>query len=142
MNLNYKSTLICALLMGCVFSSSASVILDKIKVNMSGTEQETPIGLYNNSKSPVLVQSWITGKDGKKTTDFMITPPLFRLEGNDKATVRVVRMNQNLPQNNVSDYVIHIKEVAPTDPRMKNTLSLALGTDISLIYTPEGLKEK
>lgn len=122
-------------------STLATVVLDKTKIVFDGSDQEMAVNIQNTDNTPTLVQSWIS-KEDKSSKDFIVTPPLFRLEGQNKASLRVVKMNQNLPKDRESLYYLNVKSVAPNDPNLKNRLNLAVNSKISLRYRPDSLSQE
>lgn len=132
--------LIASFLFSFIFcgSSFSAVILRETNILFLSDEQETIINLQNTEKNPTLVQSWVSQND-KRSKDFLLTPPLFRLEGGAVGNLRLVKMNQNLPQDRESLFYINVKEVPPSDPNMKNALSFAFVTSIPMRYRPESI---
>lgn len=121
-----------------VKSVSAAIVLDKVSLVFLGNQREAVVGLMNSDSTPTLVQSWVS-VDNKKSKDFVVTPPLFRLEGKATADLRIVKMNQNLPQDRESLYTLNVKGVPPNDPNLQNTLSFAINSRIKIIYRPDSL---
>lgn len=138
MFLNLKKGLAFCLLVFMVQAASASVTLDKTRILFISDEQEQTVNVFNADATPTLVQSWVS-KGEARSNDFLATPPLFRLEGKMNSNLRVVKMNQNLPQDIESLYILNVKSVPPSDPGLQNTLSFAFNTRIKLIYRPYAL---
>lgn len=120
-----------------VFSSAifAGVILDTTQLFFKSDEKEISFNVTNNSSAPTLVQSWIT-KDDKPNKDFLITPPLFRLEGNAKSALRISKIINTLPNNKESMYYVNVKGVQPKDPNAENILEFIISSRIALRYRP------
>jgi P pilus assembly chaperone PapD len=72
---------------------------------------------------------------------FILTPPLFRLDGGEKNVLRVVRMGKGLPEDRESLYWLNVKAI-PSSERKDNSLQIAVNTRIKLIYRPALLKDK
>ncbi|MNH25590.1 Chaperone protein FimC precursor [compost metagenome] len=91
---------------------------------------------------PYLIQTWVeTTTGGAEKAPFMVTPPLFRLDGGQQNVLRVVRAGGNLPSDKESLYWMNIKSIpSATKDANKNTLQIAVKTRIKLIYRPQGLK--
>lgn len=123
----------------CLFQQAhAAVILQATRVLFLGSNQEQSVSVVNNGASPSLVQSWVA-QNNKRSQDFIVTPPLFRLEGGSSNNLRIVKMNQNLPTNVESLYWLNVKAVPPMDPNVGNSVSFAINSQIRLFYRPEAL---
>lgn len=96
-----------------------------------------------SSKSSYLVQTWVESSDGKKTSDFIVTPPLYVSNPKDENTLRVMYMGKPLPKDRESLYFFNAKSVPSVDKKSlegKNVLLLAAVTRVKLFVRPEGLK--
>ncbi|MCZ5740328.1 fimbria/pilus periplasmic chaperone [Escherichia coli] len=49
------------------------------------------LSVYNNQDYPMLVQSEVLAEDRKGKAPFVVTPPLFRLDGLQSSRLRIVR---------------------------------------------------
>lgn len=88
---------------------------------------------------PYLIQSWVDAQEGESAkAPFIITPPLFRLDGGQNNLLRVVRAGGNLPTDRESLYWLNVKSI-PSVEKKENTLQIAIKTRIKLIYRPQGL---
>lgn len=104
-----------------------------------GNKKEASLSVKNPDNSPYLVQSSIDTLDGGvQKAPFIITPPLYRLDGGKENLMRII-LTDNLPQDKESMYWLRVKGI-PSAPRDKNTLQIAIATNIKLIYRPESLK--
>ena len=90
-------------------------------------------------RSPYLIQSWIDVQDEQSgKAPFIITPPLYRLDGGQKNLERIV-MTGSLPQGQESLFWLNIKAI-PSASKQMNSLQIAVKTRIKLIYRPETLR--
>lgn len=98
------------------------------------------VAFSTEGSSNYLIQSWISNLDNQYSNDFIITPPLFKLDGGDKATLRISKMI-NLPDQQESVYWINVKFIAPEkkDNLEVNKINYSLTNQIKLIYRPKGL---
>ncbi|KVK32966.1 long polar fimbrial chaperone LpfB, partial [Enterobacter chengduensis] len=71
-------------------------------------------------------------------TPFIITPPLYRLEGSQQNIERIL-LSGSLPQDKESLFWLNIKAI-PSASKQANSLQIAVKTRIKLIYRPAGLK--
>lgn len=131
------------LLAGILFSVSgahAGIVVGGTRLVYDGTKKESSLSVNNPDKSPFLIQSWIDPQSGTGTkAPFIITPPLFRLDGEQQNVLRVVRAG-NLPEDRESLYWLNVKAI-PSGRKEGNTLQIAANTQIKLIYRPSALKD-
>lgn len=135
-----KLTICTSLLLTFIhFSVNAGVSVGATRVIYNGKEKETSLSVSNPDKTPYLIQTWIeTPEKRAEKIPFIITPPLFRLEGEQQNRMRIVRAGQ-LPEDRESLYWLNVKAI-PSSEKKENTLQIALKTRIKLIYRPESLK--
>lgn len=69
---------------------------------------------------------------------FIITPPLYRLNGGQQNIERIL-LTGSLPQDKESLFWLNIKAI-PSATKQVNSLQIAVKTRIKLIYRPEKLK--
>lgn len=107
-----------------------------------GGKKEASLNVTNTDTSPYLIQSWAeTQHGGAEKAPFIVTPPLFRLEGNQQNLLRIVRTGGNLPEDRESLYWLNIKSIpAGSKKDGANTLQIAVKTRIKLLYRPQGMK--
>lgn len=128
-----------ALLPLTLTTANAGVIIGGTRVIFEGAKKEATINITNPDNTPYLIQSWIDMQDGVSgKTPFIITPPLYRLDGGQKNLERIV-MTGFLPQEQESLFWLNIKAI-PSASKQMNALQIAVKTRIKLIYRPEGLR--
>lgn len=128
-----------ALLPLTFMTANAGVIIGGTRVIFEGAKKETTINITNPDSTPYLIQSWIDMQDGVSgKAPFIITPPLYRLDGGQKNLERIV-MTGSLPQAQESLFWLNIKAI-PSASKQMNALQIAVKTRIKLIYRPEGLR--
>ncbi|UAN44792.1 fimbria/pilus periplasmic chaperone [Serratia sp. JSRIV001] len=108
----------------------------------NGGKKEASLSVTNTDINPYLIQSWAeTQNGGAEKAPFIITPPLFRLDGNQQNLLRIVRTGGSLPEDRESLYWLNIKSIpAGSKKEGANTLQIAVKTRIKLLYRPQGLK--
>lgn len=121
--------------------AQAGLIVGGTRLIYDGSKKESSINVSNPDQAPYLVQSWVEPEINRaEKTPFVITPPLFRLDGGQENVLRVVRAGGNLPQDRESLYWLNIKSIPSIEKDQgKNLLQIAVKTRIKLIYRPEGL---
>lgn len=138
--------LITALLAGSGLAASeaahAGVVVGGTRIIYDGSKKESTIGIENPDASPYLIQSWIENEAGQPNkSSFIVTPPLFRLDGKQKNTLRIMQAAPNMAADRETLYWLNIKSIPTADPSTtENTLQLAINTRIKLIYRPVALK--
>lgn len=119
-------------------SAYSGVILSGTRVIFNGNTSEATISVTNPDKKSYLIQSWVS-VDGKKTSEFIVTPPLFRIDAGVSNVLRIVAAKNNLPQDKESLFWLNVKAIPPSDPKAKDSLLIAINTKIKLIYRPSQL---
>ncbi|WP_404349581.1 molecular chaperone [Enterobacter hormaechei] len=128
-----------ALLSLTLTSASAGVVIGGTRIIFDGEKKEASISITNPDDVPYLIQSWIDVQDGQSgKAPFIITPPLYRLDGGQKNLERIV-MTGSLPQGQESLFWLNIKAI-PSASKQMNSLQIAVKTRIKLIYRPESLR--
>jgi len=128
-----------ALLPLALMTANAGVIIGGTRIIFEGAKKEATINITNPDNTPYLIQSWIDMQDGGAgKAPFIITPPLYRLDGGQKNLERIV-MTGSLPQEQESLFWLNIKAI-PSASKQMNALQIAIKTRIKLIYRPEGLR--
>lgn len=123
-------------------AAQAGVVVGGTRLIYDGARKESSLSVSNPDKVPYLIQSWVeTTTGGAEKAPFMVTPPLFRLDGGQDNVLRVVRAGGNLPADKESLYWMNIKSIPSANKdASQNTLQIAVKTRIKLIYRPQGLK--
>lgn len=135
--------LVSALLLSLTVSAAqAGVVIGGTRLIYDGGKKESSLSVNNPDKTPYLIQSWVeTTGGGAEKAPFMITPPLFRLDGGQQNVLRVIRAGANLASDKESLYWMNIKSIPASEKKEgQNTLQVAVKTRIKLIFRPEGLK--
>lgn len=128
-------------------AANAAINVGATRLIYDGASNETNLTVSNRGDtSPYLVQSWVSrfGTDNQESVDeFIVTPPLFRLDANKENILRVIFMGGvDVPQDRESLYLMNVKAIPAMsdDQKDKNVLQIALKTTIKLFYRPAGLK--
>lgn len=133
---------------GCFFPCAT---LAEGGISIQGTRIVYPVGtkqtsviLRNTSRTDTfLVQSWVVAAGGKKTKDFIVTPPLYVSGPENGNTLRLMYTGGKLPQDRETLYYFVAKAIPSVDKKAgegKNTLILAAANRIKLFVRPDGLK--
>ncbi|MEC5341966.1 fimbria/pilus periplasmic chaperone [Brenneria populi] len=98
----------------------------------------------NNSddKSRFLIQSWVEDSSGNKTSDFIVTPPLFVANPKGENTLRIMYTGKPLPTDRESIFWMNVKAIPSVNKNElqdKNVLQLAVLSRIKLFVRPANL---
>ena len=134
-------TLLALLLGSCL--SHASVTLSNTRVVYNADRKESNVNVKNNTANPFLVQSWIQGNDSPGTkAPFIVTPPLFRLDGGKANALRIIYKGDALPQDRESLFWLNVKSIPSSSKEDVNKLQIAVNTRIKLFYRPANLADE
>lgn len=141
-----KSFCLIALIWFQVSDVEAGVVVGGTRVVFHGDKREESLSVTNNGNKPFLIQSWVDtdGETGQEKevlkAPFLITPPLFRLDGGEENLMRIIRTSENLPEDRESVYWVNVKSIPASVKGEKNVLHIAIKSRIKLFYRPEGIK--
>ncbi|EDX2767551.1 fimbria/pilus periplasmic chaperone [Salmonella enterica] len=124
-------------------TASAAINVDRTRIIMNGQEKAVSVTLNNDSRDmPFLAQSWVDDDNGKRTNTLMVLPPLQRIDGGQKAQVRIMQVQggglRTLPQDRETLFWFNVRGVPPK-PDTTNVLQLALQSRLKLFYRPSGI---
>ena len=127
-------------MMGLMPQAQAGVALGATRVIYPAGQKQVPLAVTSNdAKGTYLIQSWIENAQGGKDSRFVITPPLFAMQGKKENTLRIIdATNQQLPQDRESLFWVNVKAIPAMDKSKlgDNTLQLAIISRIKLYYRP------
>lgn len=122
------------------FVAHSGVVVDSTRHLYKEGTREISANLENKDNIPYLVKSWVEPREGSRTSFFMVTPPLFRLEAKQKNTVRIFPNADiiNAPKDRESVYYFNVMSIPPTNDADtdKNRIQLAVRHRMRLIYRP------
>ncbi|MFK9860466.1 fimbria/pilus periplasmic chaperone, partial [Klebsiella pneumoniae] len=88
----------CVLFAASIFSASAQagVALGATRVIYPAGQKQVQLAVTNNDdNSTWLIQSWVENADGQRDGRFVITPPLFAMQGKKENTLRIIDATNN-----------------------------------------------
>ncbi|WP_434721016.1 fimbria/pilus periplasmic chaperone [Providencia sp. Je.9.19] len=143
----YQSILIFIICLGFSIVSfpveAGGVALGATRVIYPLDSKQTSLALTNSDeKNRFLIQSWIENDKNEKTTDLIITPPLFVSNANSENTLRIIRNEGNLPKDRESLYWLNTKAIPSVDRndiKDKNVLQIAILSRIKIFIRPANL---
>lgn len=127
-------------------SVQAGIVVGGTRLIYDGSKREASLSVKNPDSIPYLIQAWadadgVAGKNkGAAKPPFMITPPLFRLDGGSENMVRIIRTGGDLPEDKESVYWLNVKSIPSSSRSEENVLQITIKTRIKLFYRPAGLK--
>ncbi|WP_440984559.1 fimbria/pilus periplasmic chaperone [Xanthomonas sontii] len=134
-----------AMLVCCVsFDSFAGggISITGTRIVYSLPQKQQTVSLSNSSKDQsFLVQSWVEDASGKKSRDFIVTPPLYVSGPENENSLRLIHVGGTLPNDRESLYYFVAKSVPSTDEKKAQTsLNIAAAIRIKLFVRPKGLQ--
>ena len=128
---------------GHIANAEAGVALGATRVIYPAGQKQVQLAVSNNDDSSTyLIQSWVENADGQKDGRFVITPPLFAMQGKKENTLRIIdATNNQLPKDRESLFWMNVKAIPSMDKSKlnANTLQLAIISRIKLYYRPAKL---
>lgn len=113
----------------------------RVIYNESASQASLPV-TNSDSHERYLIQAWVEDSSGKKSPDFVVTPPLFASSPKSENTLRIVYLGKPLPQDREVVYWMNVKAIPAVNPESlkdKNSLQLAILSRIKLFMRPQGL---
>lgn len=125
-------------------SSPANVVITGTRVVYPSQNKEIGIELNNVGDSPALVQAWISNADDDRNTatPFVLTPPIFRMDGNKKQTLRVIYTHEPLAKDKETLFYFNLLDIPPMPDASdaQNYLQFSLLSKLKFFYRPKNLK--
>ena len=133
-----SKTIILLALTAC--TSYAGTQIGATRVIYAEGKKETSVTVNNKDASPYLIKSWIENTNSLSGSYFMVTPPLFRMDGNQQNVVRIFKTNKPLPSDKETLFFLNITSIpSSSSEEGRNTLQIAVRTKMKLIYRPKAL---
>lgn len=77
---------------------AGGIALGSTRVIYPQGSKQVSLPVINSSDSNVfLIQSWISNADGSRTSDFIMTPPLFVIQPKKENLLRIMYVGPSLP---------------------------------------------
>lgn len=91
-SVSFMATVLLLLLFACHSTiANAAVALGATRVIYPANQKQVLLPVTNNDPASVyLIQSWIENAGDQKDTQFVITPPLFSMQGKKENTLRII----------------------------------------------------
>ncbi len=125
-------------------ANAGGVALGATRVIYPFDSKQTALAITNSDdKNRFLIQSWMENENGQKTTDFVLTPPLFVSKPGSENTLRIIFSGKALPLDRESLYWLNSKSIPAVDTedlKGKNVLQIAVLSRIKVFVRPSGLE--
>jgi chaperone protein EcpD len=147
MNFNIKNILSCIGISMIISLPSAPIqaalVMKGTRIIFLSNERETSIAIDNKSETPSLVQTWIDNGNIEKTptniqVPFVLSPPIFRIDGNKRQILRIIYTGEKLPSDRESIFWLNVLEIPPKSNE-NNTLQFTYRSRIKIFFRPESL---
>lgn len=131
--------LLAGLLISC--QAMASFTLNGTRFIYGGGKKNISFVVTNHATDTWGGQVWIDNVSmPEESVSLIPAPTFFKVNGNQKQVVRILDVNDALmPKDRESLYFLNVQEIPPAPKSGGNTLSLAMNTQVKLIYRPESL---
>lgn len=119
-------------------SAWAALSVDQSRYIFEGDKDALSIVVENASPKTYGGQTWIENiKEADTRPTFVVTPPFFKVAGNGKQVLRVIKALEQMPEDKESIYWVSLQEIPPLNK--DGGLSVALRTKVKLLYRPANL---
>lgn len=145
-NLIRDITLIFTLFMISLGAYTQGVSLGKTRVIFSESYSEG-VSITNDDNKPYLIQAGVTTDlDGNLSPNFIVTPPIFRLENKSTSSMRILLKDAiSLPNDKESLFYLNTKIIPSTEKNNADDevskLVLITSFVIKVIYRPDSLRK-
>ena len=98
---------------GLVSPAQAGVALGATRVIYPAGQKQVQLAVTNTDENGTfLIQSWVENAAGTKDGRFVVTPPLFAMQGRKENTLRILdASNNHLPQDRESLSWMNVKAI-------------------------------
>ncbi len=123
-SVSFMATVLLLLLFACHSTiANAAVALGATRVIYPANQKQVLLPVTNNDPASVyLIQSWIENAGDQKDTQFVITPPLFSMQGKAPAMLRFRRSGSKLTLINPTPYFITVTNMKAGNSNLPNTM--------------------
>ncbi|SDV02017.1 fimbria/pilus periplasmic chaperone [Pseudomonas mucidolens] len=108
----------------------------------AGAKQVSMAVSNSDKKNRFLIQSWVDDVAEKKSSDFVVTPPLFVSKPKSENTLRIMYVGADLPKDRESVFWLNSKAIPAVerdDVQDKNVLQIAILSRVKLFVRPANL---
>ncbi|HCI5658083.1 TPA: molecular chaperone [Klebsiella variicola subsp. variicola] len=127
-----------------ITNAQAGVVIGGTRLVYPEGKKEINITVENKENFPYLIKTFLEkGSIESSAGYFMITPPLFRLDAQQKSVLRIFNASSAMPADRESLFYFNVTSIpAATDEDAKqNTLQIAVRNRMKLFYRPKALAD-
>ncbi|EOZ9391127.1 fimbria/pilus periplasmic chaperone [Enterobacter cancerogenus] len=121
----------------------AGITLGATRVVYTQGQKQSSVSVRNfSADSRYMVQSWVEDASGKKSADFIVTPPIYVSNPGSQNDLRLMYVGKALPVDRETLYYVVAKAIPAIDKDKvagKNVLLLSTATRIKMFMRPEKL---
>lgn len=141
----FGGALLCVISLLPASVSAGGITLGTSRVIYPADAQQATLSVANNSDaSTYLIQSWVEKADGTKTSDFIVTPPLYTSAPGNENMLRVISGGAMQAQGRETLYYVNVKAIPSVDKKAAAkegaSLVVAMSMQIKMFVRPSGLK--
>lgn len=125
--------------------ANASLVLDQNRVIYPGASvQSAVVKISNPTQNDFLVQAWAEDKDGRSQQDIFVDPPLSKIKGHHKISLRIMTINPSLVNKSQEQlYWLNVKEIPKIEKAASGAqLAIVMRTRIKILYRPKSVPEE
>jgi P pilus assembly chaperone PapD len=124
-----------------------SVSLSGTRLIFDGNDREAGLQVTNRGAQDVLLQAVLSAPEDdddtppaqRRSLPFVVTPPLQRLAGGSRQTLRVIYQGEGMPDGRESLLHLYVTQV-PQRKEGVSQLNIAVRQRINLFYRPPGIQ--
>ncbi len=128
-------------------SFSVSLSASRV-IYTSDMKSGATLGIENRQTYPALVKTQVYREDQKSKANFILTPPLFRLDAQRSNLLRILASNEPLSEKQETLNWLCVTAMPPDSSydsqtkKVKSAVQVSVSSCIKLIYRPKNLKDK
>lgn len=103
------------------------------------TKVESVIAFNTNETGNLLLQSWLEDQDGKKSADFVLTPPLMKLSAGKKNSINIHKI-KDIANDKEKLYWLNVRFIPSSSENAENIIRYSMTNQIKVIYRPKQLE--
>lgn len=132
---------------GQVETSGIQLGMSRVIFNETTKNAVVTLPLENPDNKPYLIQSVVRNETMQKSSAFIVTPPLFRIEGGQKGQVQIIKGDTVFASDRESLHFLCVKGIPSQEKRTgvpqnaSSALMVAINTCIKILYRPASLAE-
>jgi len=121
--------------------AQAAFVLNGTRFIYHGDQNSVNATVRNDSKLTYGGQVWVANATPQaEQTHFIPTPTFFKLGAGQSQVVRILGVQTDeLPQDRETLTLLNVQEIPPAPKNPGNAISIAVNTQVKLIYRPQAL---